>query len=400
MCRAHCMTSFLTTEMTDTGCVQSTQCTSCWINCEHLVNEPYDRDEICDPRHGEFCLDGCQSACDFALHNDPGSQGQVISPLYKQWSFWSMPSVEVVTSEVLLLSWTRPVPKISAVIASTPGGEDAVIIYVIMLKSSRAASWRHLYCTTEHLVALEVNHNVQDDLYYRILAVTREGLLATMDHTVQQEHLKPKEKQTELSLLWSTTFAPTMSTEQVVIDEYQNRVITENPKLQIDASNPSTSVYKIKKGMSSLQYHLALVGCLIPPVFLSLLAIILYARKEKKIYRIQRGSPDSVKVRRSPEETRAGGTYIFNPRDPLLRTKMIAARTDMALQGRQQDCNIENEVTEETQSALNPRRHYRKLSLNNSPDEREQVGIDSTEDRVICLGNLSTIEEDEENSET
>ena len=62
-------------------------------------------------------------------------------------------------------------------------------MYVLMQKLSRHAVCEHVYSTTDTSATLEVNQKTEQDIYYKILAVTQNGLLANMDFTVAYSDL-------------------------------------------------------------------------------------------------------------------------------------------------------------------------------------------------------------------
>ena len=98
ICKAHCVASLMASAMTDTDCIHSTECATCWLTCEYLVNRPRDHAFICGPDYRIFCLRGCHTACDVIKRH---KRQDVISADYNKWSFPTMAEVEMIGRNTL-----------------------------------------------------------------------------------------------------------------------------------------------------------------------------------------------------------------------------------------------------------------------------------------------------------
>ena len=91
------------------------------------------------------------------------------------------------------------------------------------------------------------------------------------------------------------------------------------PWVTTDSPKPSDRHIRLERSMFSLEYHLALAACLVPPTILCILAIILYSMKKSQIRKSNCG--DRL-CRSRQQERQFPGQNIFNTRDPLLRRQL------------------------------------------------------------------------------
>ena len=327
MCRAHCVKSLVNSTVPGLPCLQSAICTNCWQTCERLVIRPRDRDYIC--RMNEMpllCLQGCHKACDVIKRHSPV---ETVSEEYGEWELSLKVDVEMTTSRTITVSWSSATRQTGE---NRRNNEDddvtgfdveqsPLIIYVLMQKLSRHAMWEHVYSTTDTSATLEVNHQSEQDIYYKILAVTQNGLLANMDFTVAYsdlEMLRFGEKEGEPSTSIEIVDGMQLVKKEQYIytladyDTTTSWVATDTPK-------PTEKHIRHESSMSSLEYHLALAACLVPPTILCILAIILYSMKKSQIRKSYCG--DRL-CRSRQQERQIPCQNIFNTRDPLLRRQL------------------------------------------------------------------------------
>ena len=327
MCRAHCVKSLLNSTVPGLPCLQSAICTNCWQTCERLVIRPRDRDYIC--RTSEMpllCLEGCHKACDVIKRHSPV---ETVSEEYGEWELSLKVDVEMTTSRTITVSWssaTRQTGGNSRInedndITRSDVEQSPLIIYVLMQKLSRHAVWEHVYSTTDTSATLEVNQKTEQDIYYKILAVTQNGLLANMDFTVAFSDLEmfgfgqmEAEHSTSIEIVDGMQL---MKKKQYIytLADYD----TTTSWVATDSSKPTEKHIRLERSMPSLEYHLALAACLVPPTILCILAIILYAMKKSQIRKSYCGD----RLCRSRQQERQNpGQNIFNTRDPLLRRQL------------------------------------------------------------------------------
>ena len=340
ICKAHCVASLMASAMSDTDCIHSTECATCWLTCEYLVNRPHDHAFICGPDYRIVCLRGCHTACDVIKRH---TRQDVISADYNKWSFTTMAEVEMIGLNTLYFSWTRPVKHQNNEVSGQDSDTDQTIIYVIIQRSSRDASWLHLHSTTELQVAVNVVEGAQGDVYYRILAVTRDGLLADMDVTFSQRDLQSQHVfmkftaevttgQQQEHDAFETSESPTLkaTTEQVTYLFHDGVSGTE------DSPEILRRVVDQRQGLSSLHYYLLLTGCLLPPSVLCFVTVIIYRKKNRQLNRLLCGK-GKLNNAFYQENNSFSERDIFNPRDPLLKKHILSqmsrpVRTDMNVQ--------------------------------------------------------------------
>ena len=326
MCRAHCVKSLLKSTVPGLPCLQSAICTNCWQICERLVIRPRDRDYICRPNEMPFlCLQGCHKACDVIKRHSPV---ETVSEEYGEWELSAKVDVEMTTSRTITVSWssaTRQTGENRRIneddnVTRSDVEQSPLIIYVFMQKLSRHAVCEHVYSTTDTSATLEVKQKTEQDIYYKILAVTQNGLLANMDFTVAYSDLerlgfykKALEPSTSIEVVDGMGL---VKEEQYIytLADYDTTTpwVADSPKLSDKLIRPDRS-------MSSLEYHLALAACIVPPTILCILAIILYSMKKSQIRKSYCG--DRL-CRSRQQERQIPGQNIFNTRDLLLRRQL------------------------------------------------------------------------------
>ena len=310
MCKAHCVTSLMTSSMSDTDCIHSADCATCWLTCESLVSSPRDHVFMCGSRYSMFCSRGCHTACDVIK---PHTHRRVISAEYNKWSFGQMAEVEIVTPYIAGLSWQRPIEEEETF--DEKREIDQVIIYTIMQRSSRHATWRQLHSTTQLLAAVNVVHEGQGDLYYRILAVTNDGLIADMDVTVLHQDLVLLQQHAVNNIKNQTTEP-----------QQDENKMTDIPF--VDSMESSKTIVAKKSGLSTSHYYLILAGCLLIPLIPCLVTVIMCRKRERTLDRSSfDGNTSDVSALEETcdidfEDKDMGGGSIFKPRDPLLKKKI------------------------------------------------------------------------------
>ena len=284
MCRAHCVKSLLNSTVPSLPCLQSAICTNFWQTCERLVIRPRDRDYICRTNEMPLlCLKGCHKACDVIIRHSPV---EAVSEEYGEWELSPNVDVEMTTSRTITVSWssaTRQTGGNNRInedndVTRSDVEQSPLIIYVLMQKLSRHAIWEHVYSTTDTSATLEVNHQSEQDIYYKILAVGQDGLLANMDFTVAYSDLERLGVGQKALVVDGVQLA---KEEQYVYTPVDNDSTT--PSVATDSSKPTEKHIRHESSMSSLEYHLALAACLVPPTILCFLAIILYSMKKSQI---------------------------------------------------------------------------------------------------------------------
>ena len=310
MCKAHCVTSLMTSSMSDTDCNYSADCATCWLTCESLVSSPRDQVFICGPRYSMFCSRGCHTACDVIK---PHTHRRVISAEYNKWSFGQMAEVEMVTLYIARLSWQRPIEEEDTF--DEKREIDQSIIYSIIQRSSRHATWRHLHSTTQLLASVNVVHEGQGDLYYRILAVTRDGLIADMDVTVLHHDLVLLQQDAVNNVKRQTT-------------EPQHGSNKVTDIISVDTMESLKKFVAKKTGLSTSNYYLILAVCLLIPLILCLVTVIMCRKRERTLDMSSFDgntsdiSDEGEKCDIDYEDNEMGGGSIFNTRDPLLKKKI------------------------------------------------------------------------------
>ena len=186
MCRAHCVKSLLNSTVPGLLCLQFAICKTCWQTCERLVIRPRDRDYICRTNEMPLlCLQGCHKACDVIKRHSPVER---VSEEYGEWVSLKV-DLAMTTSRTITVSWnsaTRQTGEKRRInedddVTRSDVEQSLLIIYVLMQKLSRHAVWEHVYSTTDTSATLEVNQKTEQDIYYKILAVTQNGLITNMD---------------------------------------------------------------------------------------------------------------------------------------------------------------------------------------------------------------------------
>ena len=220
-----------------------------------------------------------------------------------------MAEVEMVTPYIARLSWQRLVEEEETF--DEKREIDQVIIYTIIQRSSRHATWRHLHSTTQLVAAVNVVHEGRGDLYYRILAVTRDGLIADMDVTVLHQ---------DLVLL-----------QQDAVNNIKSQTTDENKVTDIPSVDSTESLKKFvakKTGLSTSHYYLILSGCLLIPLILCLVTVIMCRKRGSTLDRSSfDGSTTDISAEGEKcdidyEDKDMGDGSIFKPRDPLLKKKI------------------------------------------------------------------------------
>ena len=327
MCRAHCVKYLVNSTVPGLPCLQSAICRNCWQTCERLVIRPRDRDYICRTNEMPLlCLQGCHKACDVIKRHSPIG---TVSEKYGEWELSLKVDVEMTTSRTITVSWssaTRQTGENRIInedddVTRSDVEQSLLIIYVLMQKLSRHAVWEHVYSTTDTSATLEVNQKTEQDIYYKILAVTQNGLLTNMDFTVAYsdlERLGFYKKALEPSTAIAVVDGMGLVKEEQYIytladyDTTTSWVATDSPK-------PTEKHIRHESSMSSLEYHLALAACIVPPTILCILAVILYSMKKSQIRKSYCG--DRL-CRSRQQERQIPGQNIFNTRDPLLRRQL------------------------------------------------------------------------------
>ena len=327
MCRAHCVKSLLNSTVPGIPCLQSAICTNCWQTCERLVIRPRDRHYICRTNEMPLlCLQGCHKACDVIKRHSPV---KTVSEEYGEWELSLKVNVEMTTSRTITVSWssaTRQTGGNNRInedddVTRSDVKQSPLIIYVLMQKLSRHAFWEHVYSTTDTSATLEVNHQTEQDIYYKILAVNKNGQLANMDFTVANsdlEMLRFGEKEGEPSTSIEIVDGMGLVKEERYV--YTLALYhTTTPWVTTDSPRPSDKHVRPESSMSSLEYHFALAACIVPPTILCNLAIILYSMKKSQIRKSYCG--DRL-CRSRQQERQVPGQNIFNTRDRLLRRQL------------------------------------------------------------------------------
>ena len=324
MCRAHCVKSVLNSSLT---CLQSAICTNCWQTCERLVIRPRDRDYIC--RYNDIpllCLEGCHKACGVIKRH---SHVETVSGDYGEWELSHEVDVEVTASRTITISWqsvTSSIGKRSRFneadgITRSYVKQSPLIIYVLMQKLSHHAVWEHADSTTATSVIVEVNHKTKQDIHYKLLAVTQKGLLADLDFTVAYSALNSFGSDQQEKTL--STSIEVLDGAQLVKKEHYLSTLSDfdstTPWETTESSKPKDKYIKPERRLSSLEYHLALAACIVPPTILCILAIIIYSMKKSQVRTIYCG--DRL-CRTRKQERQTPGQNIFNTRDPLLRRQL------------------------------------------------------------------------------
>ena len=262
VCQAECVSFLLTSGRTEAGCVQSSSCSSCWVTCDHLVSRQGDYRSICEPEDHHLCPQGCQAACDIMEEH---ASRPVVSPDYSKWTFNQMAHTETLSTKLRLLSWARPVKIVRHKVHLDI---DEVIIYVILQKSMIGAEWRLFYTTTDVLATMDVNQE-DDLLYYRIMAVSRRGLLANMDYTYNS--------QKELLEVNAAESVNATSTEKPLI--YNERGENASEVIEIMNELERKPISSQQRWLSPSHYDIALIVCLVVPSSLLVLVVVLYLQK-------------------------------------------------------------------------------------------------------------------------
>ena len=224
-----------------------------------------------------------------------------------------MAEVEMITPYIARLSWQRPIEEEDTF--DKKREIDQVIIYTIIQRSSRHATWRHLHSTTQLLAAVNVVHEGQGDLYYRILAVTSNGLIADMDVTVLHQDLVLLQ-QHAVNNVKSQTTEP---------QQDENKV-TDIPS--VDSMESFKKFVAKKTGLSTSHYYLILSGCLLIPLILCLVTVIMCRKRGSTLDRSSfDGSTTDISAEGGKcdidyEDKDMGDGSIFKPRDPLLKKKI------------------------------------------------------------------------------
>ena len=158
-------------------------------------------------------------------------------------------------------------------------------------------------------------HEGQSDLYYRILAVTSDGLIADMDVTVLHQDLVLLQ-QHAVNIIKNQTTEP----------QQDENKMTDIPF--VDSMESSKTNVAKKTGLSTSHYYLIFAVCLLIPLILCLVTVIMCRKRERTLDmssfdgNISDISAEGEKCDIDYEDNKMGGGSIFKPRDPLLKKKI------------------------------------------------------------------------------